>query len=1022
MTKSAHAEFDRVLNELIARQESAWMASEIVSIEQLTDGMATSANRENTVLALICNEIATREHAGQSPLLAEYQKRFPDLANALYIQWEIDRLLDGGHLPEQGLMITFPKEGLIRETLVSPNFSSIDNSTKNGMEVVEALGRYELMQRIGRGSSGIVYEAWDPKIKRSVAIKKFRYDDEASPEELVRMKSEFEAIAKIIHPNIVQIFDVGENSGLPFMAMELCQGGSLQNRLNGKSLPNGLAAELMMQVAHGMAAAHACRVVHRDLKPANILLDHSDSWIPKITDFGLAKILDNESDATATGNIIGTPAYMAPEQAFGNGKYATPAVDIYSIGAVLYECLTGRPPFQGRSVGETIDFVRSREPAKIRRLNPDVPFSLELICLVCLRKDPFQRYATALELAEDLSRFLKGESIRAHQDTWLELTARTLRRNPITSGLLVATVVLLLVATIGSLMFANRLSIANQESIVQRDSAIQSKNRMRQALDAMTSSFTSSFLIEQKSISKEQRAFLREVLSYYREFLDETQTNEKSVEMVATAALRIAWIQENLGNRGEARYHFRFASENFERLSQRFPEDTGHLKNLALTLSQLASTFSNFGEQKESVDTYHRAVEVQMKLIEKCPNDPNHLQLLGRIQHNLGLQYRDQARNIDCFRELRNAVASLSSIGSEFPEFQSHIQDLAMAGASLGLLESDFGDWKTGQALLESSCVLLSKLIDRDPNNRSYLSRLSWLQNNFGIKLADHNMSVEAEKCFRSAIATLQSLSSGFPSHPEYQLEQAVGYINFAWQLLRIKRDREALLEAELGLQVMEKLVEEHPGSNDFNWGLGAAYHVLSDIDCVENGVDRRIASMTQCLRTWIELEGKLSDSATLYVSRLDEFRLAAAKASGLVPGKAEEYMSIAHRLTDQRFKSDPATREIEHSHLALLRTSRFIVRQAVSEAAECLSQFKSKNEANDWKTYYNLGCAHSLIAGAIKVDDSRHAEHVQLALDYLRIASANGSVHALSPDADENLKALHSNAAFKLWIAELIP
>src|SRR6516162_10091704 len=223
----------------------------------------------------------------------------------------------------------------------------------------------------------------------------------AEADQLSRFRTEAEAIARLQHPHVVQVFEVGEHNGLPFFSLEFCPGGSLDKKLAGTPLPPQQAAVLVAKLAQGVQAAHEARVLHRDLKPANVLL--AADGTPKVTDFGLAKKLDAQG-VTLPGVVMGTPSYMAPEQASGAGAELGPAVDVYALGAVLYECLSGRPPFRAATVWDTLRQVVSEEPVPPRQLNAQVPRDLETICLKCLQKEAARRYASAAEVADDLGR------------------------------------------------------------------------------------------------------------------------------------------------------------------------------------------------------------------------------------------------------------------------------------------------------------------------------------------------------------------------------------------------------------------------------------------------------------------------------------------------------------------------------------------------------------------------------------------------------------------------------------------
>src|SRR5262249_17925913 len=249
--------------------------------------------------------------------------------------------------------------------------------------------------------------------------------------ELARFRTEAEAIARMQHPNIVQIYEVGEQGGLPYFSLEFCGGGSLEKKLSGTPLPPHESAALVEALARAMDAAHQKGVIHRDLKPANVLL--AEDGTPKITDFGLAKKLD-EAGQTASGAVMGTPSYMAPEQA--GGKAVGPLADVYALGAILYECLTGRPPFKAATPLDTIMQVISEEVVSPSLLSPQVPRDLETICLKCLQKEPAKRYTTAQALADDLRRFLAGEPIVARPVGWLERVWKWSHRRPAAAALL----------------------------------------------------------------------------------------------------------------------------------------------------------------------------------------------------------------------------------------------------------------------------------------------------------------------------------------------------------------------------------------------------------------------------------------------------------------------------------------------------------------------------------------------------------------------------------------------------------
>jgi tetratricopeptide (TPR) repeat protein len=302
---------------------------------------------------------------------------------------------------------------------------------------------YEILGVLGKGGMGVVYRARQLGLGRLVALKMILHAGHAGPDERQRFLAEAEAVARLQHANIVQVHEVGEHQGLAYFSLEFCPGGSLERRLDGTPWEAKRAAQLVETLARAVQAAHQAQIIHRDLKPANVLLT-ADGRL-KVTDFGLAKRLDEKSK-TQRGAILGTPSYMAPEQAEGKGTTAVgPATDVYALGAVLYELITGRPPFKAATPLDTVLQVMNEEPVAVRRLQPKVPRDLETVCHKCLHKDPRRRYASALALAEDLRRFRLGEAVVARAVGIGERTARWARRRPAAAAL----VALLLLSAAG---------------------------------------------------------------------------------------------------------------------------------------------------------------------------------------------------------------------------------------------------------------------------------------------------------------------------------------------------------------------------------------------------------------------------------------------------------------------------------------------------------------------------------------------------------------------------------------------
>jgi serine/threonine protein kinase/tetratricopeptide (TPR) repeat protein len=445
-------------------QRRRWEQGEHVRVETYLEEQPGLRDDPDALLDLIYGEVVLREEYGGQPRLTEYLERFPHLAGPLRLQFEVHEALeDSEELDPAGLR---DRSSLTEVALHLPGPRS---ARSNGTDRVPATGvtvaGYEVLAELGRGGMGVVYKARQPGLHRLVALKMILGGSHSGPEERKRFRTEAEAAGRLQHPNIVHVYEVGEHEGCPFLSMELVEGPSLDRYGGGRPVPPREAAEIVKALARAMHHAHERGIVHRDLKPGNVLLggegapwsgreEHAwpgetgtaalryptppprNPFMPKITDFGLAKLLDTQAGRTPTGAFLGTPAYMAPEQAFGRAQDVGPAADIYALGAILYELLTGRPPFQGDNPVVTIDQVRHREPVPPRRRRSGVPRDLDTICLHCLEKDPRRRYTSALALAEDLHRFLTHESIHARPATAVQRLAKWVRRRPAVAGLI----------------------------------------------------------------------------------------------------------------------------------------------------------------------------------------------------------------------------------------------------------------------------------------------------------------------------------------------------------------------------------------------------------------------------------------------------------------------------------------------------------------------------------------------------------------------------------------------------------
>jgi WD40 repeat protein len=466
------------------------------------DDFLPAASVPAVLIELVHVELEFRLKQGEAAQVEEYLARYPRLAEAptvvadlVIAEYKFHQRRDRG-LDWESYVRRFPAcrdvlAGRFLELNVTTGLNQIDplpDAASADEAVTVAVGvsgrgsavadypcvpGYELLSELGRGGMGVVYQARQTALGRTVALKMVLHADHAGADARARFRTEAEAVARLQHPHIVQVFEVGEHNGLPYFSLEYCPGGSLADRLDGTPWEAKTAARLVETLAHAMQAAHQAKVVHRDLKPANVLLAADGQ--AKITDFGLAKKLD-EQGQTQSGSVLGTPSYMAPEQAGGKVHEIGPATDVYALGAILYELLTGRPPFRGATLLDTLRQVQDIEPVPPRRMQPRTPRDLETICLKCLYKEPHKRYSSAEALAEDLRRFQTGEPVQARPVGWPERTIRWTRRHPAVAILFVAIFLIVLAVPLALLGHSMQL----QEHALQLQDALQREQQERE--------------------------------------------------------------------------------------------------------------------------------------------------------------------------------------------------------------------------------------------------------------------------------------------------------------------------------------------------------------------------------------------------------------------------------------------------------------------------------------------------------------------------------------------------------------
>jgi serine/threonine protein kinase/tetratricopeptide (TPR) repeat protein len=733
---------------------------------------------------------------------------------------------------------------------------------------------HEVLGRLGRGGMGVVYKARHLALNRVVAIKMLldRVDDD--PAAHARFRAEAEAAARLRHPNIVQIYEVGEHRGRPYFTLEYVAGGGLDRMIGGAPQAVRPAAILVRQLARAVHYAHRQGVVHRDLKPANVLIENLTAesaetaertrsggatlvgsasassafsavdLVPKITDFGLAKRLDLPSQ-TRTGDVLGTPSYMAPEQARADREVG-PAADVYALGAILYECLTGRPPFRGVTGWATVQMVLSSEPVPPRELAPAVPRDLETICLKCLAKDPARRYASAEALADDLDRFLTDRPILARPVGRIERTRRWAKRNPVVAGLSAALAVLAVVAfaVVTALWLrADRLRGAAETSAENaRRSQTRADANFRKAravVDQLLARVSEERLNGVPHLELVRRDILEDALRYYRDFLAE-RSDDPGVRLEAGRALRkMAELERHLGRYEQAEAHSPEALTLLEPLAAETPDDPDRHREIGLAHHDRGHLLSLLGRGGEAETEYRKSVDEDRRLAAADPDDPAYAASLavGLISWGLSTGRREVSGPA-----LEEAVAILTRLGAgksrNSPERNVRL-NLGVAKLNLGGLALKAGRPDEAERLYREALDLHERLTAEFPSWPQFAEQVAADLNALANVLAETGRLADAETAYRRAIGLRQKLVNDFPGLADYRTAVATTQIDLQHALTAAGRPlTPELVQAHRDAVAWnEKLVAEFPELPGHRDHLATA---LGSLARVERDLGRR--------------------------------------------------------------------------------------------------------------------------------------------------------------------------------------
>jgi serine/threonine-protein kinase len=669
----------------------------------------------------------------------------------------------------------------------------------SGAEAGERIGRFELIERLGAGGFGEVWKAKDTQLDRTVAVK-IPHRGLLGSEEMEKFLREARAAAQLRHPNIVSVHEVGLDGKRIYIVADFIEGQSLDKWLSGRKLAYCDCAALCIKIAEGLHHAHEEGVIHRDLKPSNIMIDRRGE--PHIMDFGLAKREAGETTMTMDGQILGTPAYMSPEQAKGLAHGADRRTDVYSMGVILFEMLTGERPFRG-SLQMLLKQVMQDEPVSPRKLDGHVPRDLDTICLKCLQKEPARRYPTAKDLSEELGRYLAGKPIQARPVSALERMVRWCGRNRLVAASAAAAVLCLLFGLVASSVGYVRTSRALENSEQARRRERKAFEEERKAIDDWYTQISEDTLLNQPGLQRIRKDLLLRSRDYYENFLVKSGNDETVQDELARAQFRVGWITDEIESPVKAMSSYEKAREMQTRLLDADPENSERLKDLGDTHNRIGMALHKQHQLDRSLEAYQNAISVRSRLTAFTPNDRESHRMLANTYMNIGLleidrgNYDNARQNLDQAQSIRlrfHDAGDDPKLRRDLAKGYYGLAKLAMAERLRADNDSDLArQWcKDGRQWCENAAELFKALAE---SNRADLDmRYSWAACYFmEAKLANAGVIYGSEpgenlkKALDETLALyqqsrdiLEPLAQKNPDVTEYQLTLVELYIRIA--------------------------------------------------------------------------------------------------------------------------------------------------------------------------------------------------------------------------------------------------
>ena len=701
----------------------------------------------------------------------------------------------------------------------------------------QRLGRFELQEVVGQGGFGIVYKALDAELGRSVALKVPRLETLLSESDRFRFLQEARAMCRLDHPHLATIFEAGREGHIYYIASQFYGGGTLADFLDRRTtVSDRQAAELIKTLAEAVQHVHSRGILHRDIKPTNVLFDQPDSAdkgvdttladgtqsgqistsLARLTDFGLARMLDVSDRQTKSGALLGTPSYMSPEQAESRTDDIGVTTDVYALGAILYHLLCGRPPHEGDSLVATLDAVRNTNPIPPRKLKPSISVDLEAICLKCLHTEQQLRYPTAQALADDLERWLSGQNVLARHASSLERMQRWCRRNPAWS-LLVATVVLALMSTsvISSLAYlhvreTNQALIESNTALeVARAQEARRTSQLRDSLDAQVSVVLEDILMRSYQLTDAHREYLEKTIESYETFTKDQGDRTEDRISATRAFVRIGEIRNRLGETEQAIEAYRSALERYAQLIRQDESNSQLVLERAKALGGLAAIYKDRQELQEARRLLNEAAGEVESLLRQEPTKLEYVRSWIEKQAVLAYVEKSDGKLARAQELVRNALhTGQEHLDPSEPDDKFVLCKLRGTLAQLLFPDRDFSSI---EQLLNESNGTIEGLLELDPDNPAYLDDAASNLNMLGLLYLSTGRMKTAQATLTELIQIRQLLADRFPANVQFLSEYVVAINNFGSVLMQTGEPMRAESLWKAGFEAAERLVALDP-------------------------------------------------------------------------------------------------------------------------------------------------------------------------------------------------------------------